>query len=78
MLRALERAGWRKAAWQTPMEFAAIFAASELERPVLSVTELYQLARFGGGDFDSGAMQSQLRQIFERVRGRRARAGRHG
>jgi transglutaminase-like putative cysteine protease len=78
MLRALERAGWRKAASQTPMEFAAIFATSELERPVLSVTELYQLARFGAGDFDSGAMQSQLRQIFERVRGRRARAGRHG
>jgi transglutaminase-like putative cysteine protease len=78
MLRALERAGWRKAASQTPMEFVAIFAVSELERPVLSVTELYQLARFGAGNLDAGAMQSQLRQIFERVRGRRARAGRHG
>jgi transglutaminase-like putative cysteine protease len=74
MLRALKRAGWRKAAAQTPMEFASIFATSELGNPVMAVTQLYQTARFGAGEFDAGEMSSQLRQIFERVRGRRARA----
>jgi hypothetical protein len=75
MLRALERAGWRKGMSQTPLEFASGFGASKLANPVMAITELYQSARFGAGDFDEGAMSSQLQQIFERLRGGRERRG---
>jgi hypothetical protein len=42
-----------------------------LANPVMAITELYQSARFGAADFDEGAMSSQLRRIFERLRGGR-------
>ena len=47
MLRLLEKRGWKKAASQTPLEFAAAIPAPELAAPVAQFTELYQSARFG-------------------------------
>jgi transglutaminase-like putative cysteine protease len=47
MLRILERAGWRKSATQTPLEFAAAIGAPNVAAPVSALTELYQSARFG-------------------------------
>ncbi len=48
MLQLLERRGWRKAAWQTPLEFAASLPPGDVAAPVLCLTHRYLLARFGG------------------------------
>ena len=47
MLRLLERRGWRKAAWQTPLEFAASLPRGDVSAPVARLTNLYLIARFG-------------------------------
>ena len=48
MLTVLERRGLRKAAWQTPAEFAQTIPASELSLLVGDLTAAYNEFRFGG------------------------------
>jgi len=57
MLRLFERRGMRKAAGQTPLEFAAAVGSQELASPVAQMTELYQASRFGehAGNFQQMA-----------------------
>ncbi len=53
MLRLLERRGWRKAAWQTPLEFAASLPQGDVSAPVARLTDLYLIARFGNRESES-------------------------
>jgi hypothetical protein len=71
MLKVLERSGWRKEAWQTPLEFAAAVSAPELAAPVTKLTELYQSARFGDHPARVEQMSSLLRLIRDSLRGRK-------
>jgi hypothetical protein len=50
----LEQRGWRKEAWQTPLEFAASLPAGEVAAPVSRLTDLYLVARFGHHDAGTG------------------------
>ncbi len=71
MLKVLERSGWRKEAWQTPLEFAAAVSAPELAAPVTKLTELYQSARFGDHPARVEQMSSLLRLIRDSLRARK-------
>ena len=70
MLKVLERSGWRKEAWQTPLEFAAAVSAPELAAPVSKLTELYQSARFGDHPARVEQMSSLLKMIRDSLRAR--------
>lgn len=52
MLRLLERRGLRKAAGQTPLEFAASLPSPALAAPVTELTVRYQASRFGAAPAD--------------------------
>ncbi|MGA8870732.1 MAG: DUF3488 and transglutaminase-like domain-containing protein [Candidatus Acidiferrales bacterium] len=71
MLRLLERRGWKKAASQTPLEFAAAIPAPDVSAPVAQLTELYQSARFGSHPAPIEQMSSLLRSIRDLVRSRK-------
>jgi protein-glutamine gamma-glutamyltransferase len=71
MLRLLERAGWKKSAAQTPLEFAAGLREAQFAAPVFALTELYQSARFGFDRPDSRRMVSLLEEIRRLLRGHR-------
>jgi transglutaminase-like putative cysteine protease len=71
MLRLLEKRGWKKAASQTPLEFASAVPAGELSAPVSQLTELYQSARFGDHPARIEQMSSLLRTIRDLLRARK-------
>jgi protein-glutamine gamma-glutamyltransferase len=71
MLRLLEKRGWKKAASQTPLEFAAAIPAPDLCAPVAQLTELYQSARFGSHPAPIEQMSSLLRAIRDLVQSRK-------
>jgi hypothetical protein len=73
MLRLLEHRGWKKAASQTPLEFAAAIPAPDLIDPVAQLTELYQAARFGNHAARIEQMSGLLRLIRDSLRARRRR-----
>jgi protein-glutamine gamma-glutamyltransferase len=70
MLRLLEKRGWKKAASQTPLEFAAGIPAPELAAPVAEFTELYQSARFGDHPAPVNRMSALLGAIRDTIRAR--------
>lgn len=72
MLRLLEKRGWKKAASQTPLEFAAAIPAPDVSAPVAQLTELYQSARFGSHPAPIERMSSLLRSIRDLVRSRKS------
>ncbi|MGH9713219.1 MAG: transglutaminase TgpA family protein [Candidatus Acidiferrales bacterium] len=72
MLRLLEKRGWKKAASQTPLEFAAAIPAPELSAPVAQLTDIYQSARFGDHPAPIQQMSSLLRSIRDSLRVRKA------
>lgn len=74
MLRLLERRGWKKAASQTPLEFAAAIPLADVSAPVARLTELYQSARFGSHPAPVEQMSSLLRSIRELLRSRKPAA----
>jgi hypothetical protein len=74
MLRLLERRGWKKAAAQTPREFAEAIAAPDLAGQVARLTEMYQSARFGGHPARVEQMASLLRHIRDSLRSRKPQA----
>jgi transglutaminase-like putative cysteine protease len=71
MLRLLEKRGWKKAASQTPLEFAAAIPSLDVSAPVARLTELYQSARFGSHPAPIEQMSSLLRAIRDLVRSRK-------
>jgi protein-glutamine gamma-glutamyltransferase len=71
MLRLLEKRGWKKAASQTPLEFAAAIPAPDVSAPVAQLTELYQSTRFGSHPARIEQMSSLLRSIGDRLRSRK-------
>jgi hypothetical protein len=71
MLRLLEKRGWKKAASQTALEFAAAIPSPELAAPVAQFTELYQSARFGDHPAPVREMSALLRAIREGLRSRK-------
>jgi hypothetical protein len=73
MLRLLEHRGWKKAAAQTPLEFAAAIPAPNLISPVAQLTEIYQSARFGSHPARIEQMSSLLRLIRNSLRTRKPR-----
>lgn len=75
MLRLLEKRGWKKAASQTPLEFAAAIPAADLSVPVAQLTEIYQSARFGSQPAPVDQMSSLLRSIRDLLRARKPSAG---
>jgi transglutaminase-like putative cysteine protease len=68
MLRILERAGWRKSATQTPLEFAAAISSPNVAAPVSALTEMYQSARFGAQHADARRMMVLLEKISALLR----------
>jgi transglutaminase-like putative cysteine protease len=70
MLRLLEKRGWKKAASQTALEFAAAIPSPELAAPVAQFTELYQSARFGDHPAPVREMSALLRAIRDKLRSR--------
>jgi hypothetical protein len=68
MLRLLSRRGLRKAAGQTPLEFATSLPDENLAVPVHELTAMYHAARFGGQASDPGRAASLLTQIQTRVK----------
>jgi hypothetical protein len=64
MLRLLARRGLRKAASQTPREFAAGITAPALAAPVGHLTALYEAARFGAQPLES----RQMTELIVRIR----------
>jgi transglutaminase-like putative cysteine protease len=68
MLRLLEKRGWKKAASQTPLEFASAIPAADLAAPVAQLTELYQSARFGDHPTPGDQMSTLLRALRESLR----------
>jgi len=62
-LRLLERRGWKKSPWQTPLEFAASLPSGDLTEAVTQLTETYQSARFGGHGADAGHVSELLAQL---------------
>ncbi|HTW24608.1 MAG TPA: DUF4129 domain-containing protein, partial [Candidatus Baltobacteraceae bacterium] len=71
MLRLLEKRGWKKAASQTPLEFAAAIPSADVSAPVARLTEMYQSARFGSHPAPIEQMSSLLRSIRELLRSRK-------
>ena len=71
MLRLLEKSGWKKAASQTPLEFAAAIPAADVSAPVARLTEMYQSARFGSHPAPVEQMSSLLQSIRELLRSRK-------
>jgi protein-glutamine gamma-glutamyltransferase len=71
MLRLLEKRGWKKAASQTPLEFAAAIPAADILAPVLQLTEMYQSARFGDHPAPIEQMSALLRSIRDSLRTRK-------
>ena len=71
MLRLVARAGWRKAASQTPVEFAASLSGSEIGLPVARFTDLCMAARFGGQKIDNSRFTTLLEEIKASLRARR-------
>lgn len=69
MLRQFERRGHRKAAAQTPLEFAASLPAPSLAAPVAELTAHYHAARFGAAPADLPAMAALLASIKSALRG---------
>ncbi len=67
MLRLLEKRGWKKAEWQTPLEFAATITEAEIAAPVAQLTEMYQSARFGSYSAPTEQIAAVLRSIRERL-----------
>jgi protein-glutamine gamma-glutamyltransferase len=63
MLRLLARRGLRKAAGQTPLEFAASVADVNLALPVQELTSIYHEVRFGGRNSDLQRTSPLLEQI---------------
>ncbi len=68
MLKALEKRGWKKAASQTPREFAATIPADDISKAVLQLTELYQAARFGRIAAPSEEARFLLRSVRDLLR----------
>ena len=73
MLRLLERAGWRKSASQTPIEFAASLPAGEIAAPVARLTDLCLAARFGGRSVEVSRLTGLLDEIKLSLRTRSGR-----
>ena len=71
MLRLLEKRGWKKAASQTPLEFAAAIPSPDVSAPVAQLTELYQSARFGSHPARAEQMSALLRAIRDLMRSRK-------
>ncbi len=69
MLLLLERRGWRKAAAQTPLEFAASLTDDRAAAPVSQLTELYQASRFGGQRADAKTFATLLASLEAALRG---------
>jgi protein-glutamine gamma-glutamyltransferase len=67
-LRLLERRGWKKSPWQTPLEFAASLPSGDLTDAVTQLTETYQSARFGGRSADPGRVAALLARIDTALR----------
>jgi hypothetical protein len=63
LLRELEGRGFSKPDSQTPREFAARLADSDLSRRVMALTEAYEAARFGGHSGDPRALARCLREV---------------
>jgi transglutaminase-like putative cysteine protease len=74
MLKLLEKSGWRKAASQTPLEFAAAIPATDLVAPVANLTELYQAARFGEHPAKVEQMSSLLKLIRDGLKTRTSKS----
>jgi hypothetical protein len=70
MLRLLARRGIRKAADQTPHEFATSLPDGNLAPPVNELTGIYQAARFGGQTTDPKQASTLLNLIQSLVRSR--------
>ena len=73
MLRLLERRGWKKSPWQTPLEFAASLPSGDLTEAVTQLTETYQSARFGGHGADLGRVATLLARLEAALRKSRKR-----
>ncbi len=71
MLRLLEKRGWKKAASQTPLEFAAAIPAADLSAPIAELTEIYQSARFGNQPARVDQMSSLLGSIRDLLHARK-------
>jgi transglutaminase-like putative cysteine protease len=67
-LRMLERRGWKKSPWQTPLEFAASLPSGDLTEAVTQLTETYQSARFGGHGADLGSVSTLLARLEDALR----------
>jgi protein-glutamine gamma-glutamyltransferase len=63
MLDVLERRGFRKPPWVTPIEFARMLPASEISRLVDHMTIAYNQCRFGGRSEAASQMIDLLDQI---------------
>jgi hypothetical protein len=72
MLVLLEHRGWRKAAAQTPLEFAASLHDDRASAPVAQLTELYQASRFGGQRADAKTFAALLASLESALRGQPA------
>jgi hypothetical protein len=70
MTRRLARRGYPRSAAQTPSEFAASIADSDLREAVLRFTAAYQQARFGA----SPAAAANLPALLDQVRRTLARS----
>jgi transglutaminase-like putative cysteine protease len=75
MLRLLERAGWRKSPYQTPMEFAASLPGGGVGMPVQRFTDVCMAVRFGGQRVETSRFTGLLEEIKLSLRssGRRER-----
>ena len=68
MLKLLEGRGWKKSPSQTPREFAATIASSEISVAVGQLTELYQSARFGSQPPPADQISTMLRSLRQLLR----------
>jgi hypothetical protein len=68
MLKLLARRGLHKLPGQTAAEFVAALPGGQLAAPVAQMTELYQVARFGGSPADARRMSELLNSIRERLK----------
>ncbi|MEP6714397.1 MAG: transglutaminaseTgpA domain-containing protein, partial [Terriglobia bacterium] len=63
MLKAMERRGYRKPGWFTPMEFARGLPSGESER-VAQFTSVYNSVRFGGNTAAARELARELEQML--------------
>jgi hypothetical protein len=63
-LKAAERKGFRKPAWQTPREFALSLAGTSVGAGALEFTRLYNALRFGGAPVPV----DHLRRLLDEIR----------